>query len=52
MTTNAADTGQEPSPEFLDALPEHVRDYLVGRQQWGCAPRFRSLREVGEKTGT
>ena len=29
-----ADTGQEPSPEFLADLPEHVKDYLVGRQQW------------------
>ncbi len=43
-----ADTGQEPSAEFLAGLPEHVRDYLVGRQQWSWTPRFRSLREPGE----
>ena len=43
-----ADTSQEPSPEFLANLPEHTRDYLVGRQQWGWAPRFRSLRETQE----
>ncbi len=40
-----ADTGQEPSPEFLADLPEHIRDYLVGRQQWSWTPRFRTLRE-------
>ena len=40
-----ADTGQEPSPEFLSGLPEHIRDYLVGRQQWSWAPRFRTLQE-------
>ena len=40
-----ADTGQEPSPEFLADLPEHTKDYLVGRQQWSWTPRFRSLRE-------
>ena len=34
-----ADTGQEPSPEFLADLPEHVRDYLVGRQQWSVGRR-------------
>ena len=38
-----ADTGQEPSPEFLADLPEHVRDYLVGRQQWSWSPRFRTI---------
>ena len=39
-----ADNGQEPSPEFLADLPEHTRDYLVGREQWGWTPRFRSIR--------
>ena len=43
-----ADTGQEPSAEFLASVPEHVRDYLVGRQQWGWVPRFRSLGEGRE----
>ncbi len=36
-------TGQEPSAEFLAGAPEQVRDYLVGRRQWGWAPRFREL---------
>ena len=40
-----ADRFQEPSPEFLADLPEHTKEYLVGRQQWGWTPRFRSLRE-------
>ena len=43
-----ADTGQEPSAEFLADLPEHVRDYLVGRQQWSWTPRFRTLLEGWE----
>ncbi len=43
-----ADRYQEPSPEFLADLPEHTRDYLVGRQQWGWTPRFRSLRQGQE----
>ena len=41
-------TGQEPTAESLAGVPEQVRDYLVGRQQWGWAPRFR---ELGEPTG-
>ena len=40
-----ADTGQEPSAEFLAAQPQHVQDYLVGSQQWSWTPRFRKLRE-------
>ena len=43
-----ADTGQEPSAEFLAGVPEQIRDYLVGRQQWGWTPRFRSLGEGRE----
>ena len=43
-----ADTGQEPSAEYLADLPEHIRDFLVGRQQWSWAPRFRSLKEPTE----
>ncbi len=38
-----ADRGQEPSPEFLEGLPEDIQEYLVGKQQWGWKPRYRSL---------
>lgn len=43
-----ADTGQEPSAEFLAAQPQHVQDYLVGSQQWSWVPRFRKLRECSQ----
>jgi hypothetical protein len=38
-----ADTGQEPSPDFLEGLPDDIQEYLVGKQQWGWKPRYRSL---------
>ncbi len=40
-----ADSGQEPSPEFLEGLPEDIQEFLVGKQQWGWKPRYRTLRE-------
>ena len=40
-----ADSGQEPSPGFLEKQPQHVKDYLVGKQQWSWRPRFRTLGE-------
>ena len=40
-----ADSGQEPSPGFLEKQPQHIKDYLVGKQQWSWRPRFRTLSE-------
>lgn len=44
-----ADSGQEPSPEFLEGLPEDIQEYLVGKQQWGWRPRYRSIGEPIEE---
>lgn len=44
-----ADGGQEPSPEFLEGLPVDIQEYLVGKQQWGWKPRYRSIREPMEE---
>ena len=41
-----ADSGQEPSREFLENTPEKYHAYLLGDQQWGWRPRYRSLEDL------
>jgi hypothetical protein len=43
------DPGQDASPLFMEAVPERYKDYLVGRQQWGWRPRYRSLKEPAQE---